>query len=185
MQVGVALATVTVLGGVLASCGSDEASDEASGAATTVVSAVGVSIDGAWSRQPAAGQAVTAVYGLVSNPLDHDITVVAASSPTTDRVELHETIENADGTMSMRQRTDGFVIAAGATFEFVSGGPHIMLFDIDPDAYPDPVEVTLSFDDGNELTFDAEVRELPAGDMSSMDHGSMDHGSTDHGSTGG
>ena len=45
-----------------------------------------------------ARETVTAVYGVVSNPTDEDVTIVSAFTPVTDRVERHETIENDDGT---------------------------------------------------------------------------------------
>lgn len=135
----------------------------------------------AWSRQPVSGQPTTAVYAVVSNPTGDDITIVGASSPVTDRVELHETVENADGTMTMREMDDGFVVPAGGDFTFESGGPHIMLFDIDADTYPtDQVEITLDFDGADPITFDAEVRTLDGDTMGSMDMDPDD--STDMGS---
>jgi copper(I)-binding protein len=165
------IAVVASLALALASCGGDDAASESAGE---------IAVADAWSRQPVSGQPTTAVYAVVSNPTNADITIVAASSPITDRVELHETVENDDGTMTMREMDDGFVVPAGGDFTFESGGPHIMLFDIDADTYPtDQVEITLDFDGADSITFDAEVRTLDGDTMGSMDMDSSDMDSSD------
>lgn len=159
----------------LSACGGDDddadtteapASDDGGDAAAPIV------VTDAWSRQPADGQTVTAIYGTVTNSTDEDITVVAATTPVTDQVELHETLANDDGTMSMREVDGGFVVPAGGEFVFESGGPHVMLFGIDPATYPtDVVSVTFEFDSADPVTVDAEVRALAGGEE--MDHGDM------------
>ena len=138
------------------------------GAVATEAPAAGdtLSVSEAWSRQPAEGQTVTAVYGVVSNPTDDDVTIVSAFSPVTDRVEMHEVIMNADGSMKMQRREGGFLVPAGGEFVFESGGPHIMLFDIDPATYPATVDVTLTFDEGDPVVFTAEVRAIDDGETS-------------------
>jgi periplasmic copper chaperone A len=157
----------------LAGCGDDE---DAAPAAETATAEAGITVTDAWSRQPAEGQAVTAVYGIVSNPTDTDVTVIAASTDVTDNVELHETLMGDDGAMSMREKEDGFVVPAGGEFVFESGGPHVMLFDIDAATYPAMIEVTLEFDNADPVTFMAEVRSLDGTDMGGDMGG---HGGTD------
>ena len=166
----------------LAGCGDDEdAAPAAETAAETSAAAAGITVSDAWSRQPAEGQAVTAVYGIVSNPTDTDVTVISASTDVTDNVELHETLMGDDGAMSMREKEDGFVVPAGGEFVFESGGPHVMLFDIDAATYPEMIEVTLEFDNADPVTFMAEVRAIDGMDMDGeMDgHGGMDGGTMD------
>ena len=150
-----ALATVSVLG--LAACGSDDA-EPAAGAETSAEA--DVSISDPWSRQPAEGQTNSAVYGVVTNNGDTTITAIAASTPESSIVELHETSMNDEGQMSMSQKEGGFESPAGESFTFEPGGPHIMLLDVDPATYPDSVDVALEFDDGTTLDFVAEVREI-------------------------
>lgn len=133
-----------------------------------------------WSRQPAEGQKMTAVYAVVKNPTDSDITITAATTEVTDRVELHETITNAEGVMSMVERPEGFTIKAGSEFLFEPGGPHVMLFKIDPATYPESFEVTFKYGDKSS-THTAEVRAIPGGDHAHHDHGDHDHGDHDHG----
>ena len=155
----------------LGACGDDEdgaGSAEAPAETSGEAAADAITVTEAWSRQPAQGQTVTAVYGVVTNPTAEDVTIVSAFSPVTDRVELHETIANDDG-MAMQQREGGFVVPAGGEFAFESGGPHIMLFDIDPATYPTSVDVTLTFDSGDPIVFTAEVRAIDESSDMSMD----------------
>lgn len=161
----------------LAACGSDTAESEPADTTpveTEAPAAVEMSIADPWSRQPAEGQTATAVYGIVSNPGDTDVTIVAASSPESDQVELHETLVGDDGAMSMQEREEGFVVPAGGEFVFEPGGPHVMMLGIDAATYPAEVEVTLEFDGADPLTFTAEVRAIDGGmSMGEMDHDDM------------
>ena len=152
----------------------DEASGTATGGESDPAEGGQVTIADAWSRQPAEGQTVTAVYGVVSNASDADVTIVAASSPVSSDVQLHETIMDGDQ-MTMKEKEDGFVVPAGGEFVFESGGPHIMMFDIDPATYPAMVEVTLELDSGESLTFEAEVRAVDGMEMG-HDESGMDMG---------
>lgn len=179
-RVLIALPAVAAL--ALSACGDDEdtaadtttsaaataTADEDGGGETASESAPAeegaVTIADAWSRQPAEGQTVTAVYGVVSNASDADVTIVAASSPVSSDVQLHETIMDGDQ-MTMKEKEDGFVVPAGGEFVFESGGPHIMMMDVDPATYPDMVEVTLELDTGESLTFEAEVRAVDGMEM--------------------
>jgi len=161
----VALVAVAALS--LAACGGDDAASEPTG--TEASAGIEMSIADAWSRQPAAGQSVSAAYGIVSNPGDVDVTVVSASSPISTQVELHETLVDDDGMMMMVEREQGFVVPAGGEFVFEPGGPHVMFLDIDAASYPDEVEVTLEFDGAESLTFMAEVRAIDGG--MGMGHG--------------
>ncbi len=137
-----------------------------------------VSVTDAWSREPADGQTTSAVYGEFSNDSDSDITIIGVTSPTAGVAELHETTMNDDGQMSMSEREGGFVIPAGDSFVFEPGGPHIMILNVNAASYPDPVEVTVEFDDGSTLAFDAEVRAIS--DEDEMD-GEIEPASTDDG----
>lgn len=168
--------SVLVLGA--AACGDDEDADTAATVEAGEAAADGgVSVVGAWSRRPAEGQATSAVYGTVTNGTDADVTIVAATASVSDRVELHETLMGDDGTMKMQEKEGGFVVPAGGEFVFESGGPHIMLFDVDAAAYPETVDVTLELADGETVSFTAEVRAADSTEMSGasdMDMGDME-----------
>jgi len=142
----------------LAACGSD---DHAGSSAT-----VGdITVTDAWVRQPADGQTASAAYGTITNNGDTDIALVGGSVPFDATFEIHETLMDDEGVMQMKQRLDGFVIAAGATFELEPGGPHVMMLDIDPADFVDSVDVTLIFDDGTEIVVTAPVRSLDGMEM--------------------
>ncbi len=124
-----------------------------------------IAVTGAWVRQPAEGQTLSAAYGTITNNGDTDITLIGGSVPFDATVEIHETLMDDEGTMQMQEREDGFVIAAGATFELEPGGPHIMMLDIDPADFVGEIDVTMIFDDGTELTVTSPVRTLDGMDM--------------------
>ncbi len=151
--VGIGLAAASVL----AACGSDSSSSDST---VAVVEGVPLSIADPWSREPAEGQEMTAVYGVISNSTDRTLRIVGASSPSADRAELHETTAADDGTMTMQQREDGFVVPPQGELVLEPGGAHIMLFGIDPATYTSPVEVTLETDIQDTFTFEAEVRAI-------------------------
>ncbi|MEL6890354.1 MAG: copper chaperone PCu(A)C [Actinomycetota bacterium] len=171
---GLALGAAAVL--ALAACGSDDDADPAGDV---------VSIDDPWSREPVDGQSVSAVYGVISNDGDELVRAVAATSPVTDSVELHEVVMNDDGEMSMREKDGGYEIPAGGSISLEPGGFHIMMLEIDPAEYPDDVPVTIEFDDGSTFEFDAEVRAIAGMDMDhddgemDMDDGEMHDGAMD------
>lgn len=164
----------------LAACGSDDngaSSDPVAEIAQTTMpdemvempggeaTVGGIAVTDAWVRQPADGQTASAAYATITNNGDSDITLVGGSVPFDATVEIHETLMDDEGVMQMQEREDGFVIAAGASFELEPGGPHIMMLDIDPADFVESVDVTMVFDDGTELTVTAPVRTIDGTDM--------------------
>ena len=145
-----------------AGCGDGDSDDGASGETLTIADQ--------WSRAPADGQTRTAVYGTISNPNDSDATISGASSDAAESVELHETITDDEGSMSMSEVEDGFVVPAEGELVLEPGGHHVMMFGIDPDEYEGEVSVTLEVA-GGDLTFDAEIRES----TDVMNHDSISH----------
>ncbi len=163
-------AAVIVVGLALAACGSDEAGSTSAPTPSADVAAAdgAISIADPWSRQPAEGQTLSAVYGMVTNATDEAVTAVGATTDVAGRVELHQVTMNDEGQMSMSEKEGGYTIGAGETFVFEPGGPHIMLFDVDAATYPDTIDVTLEFDNGETLDFTAEVRAIGADEATDM-----------------
>jgi copper(I)-binding protein len=124
-----------------------------------------ITVTGAWVREPAEGQTLSAGYGTITNNGDADVTLVGASVPFDATVEIHETTTDADGTMMMQEVPEGFVVPAGGSFTLEPGGPHIMLIDIDPADITGTIELTMIFDDGTEVTVGAPVKPLDMSDM--------------------
>ena len=170
------LLAVSALALVATACGDDE--DNASS---------GPTIADAWIREPAAGTTATAAYATITNDGDEDITLIGASSPLTDQVELHETLMDDEGMMSMQQKEGGFVIEAGTSLVMEPGGAHVMLLDVDPADVTGEIEITYDFDGADHVTVQAPVEPLPAGDdmAEGGDMGDMDHDGTDSATTDG
>lgn len=157
-SIGRRLSLFAVAALIWTACGGDGAVQPALTASASVTD---VSVTDPWSRQPAIGQPNAAVYMVVSNPTATDVTILNASSPVTDRVELHEAVRNDSGTVQMQRIGAGVVVPAGGGVSFEPGGAHVMMLDIDSATYPtDNVEVTLELDSGDTLTFNAEVRAI-------------------------
>ena len=154
----------------LAACGSDSDSGVD---ATSETSTADVTVTGAWIREPADGQSVSAAYGVITNNGDEEITLVGASAPIEGTVEIHETIMEDDGTMSMQERTEGFLVPAGGEVTLEPGGSHVMIMGIDPTEIVGTIDVTFIFDSGLEVVAPAEVRTLD-GEMGDMDDGEME-----------
>lgn len=112
----------------------------------------------------AADTGMAAVFGTVNNTGHHDAHIVAGSSPVAGRVEIHEVVGDPGGTKTMRPKADGLTVAAGATHELAPGGDHLMLMDLTHALQPGAdVPVTVEFEDGSTLTFNAQVRDFAGG----------------------
>lgn len=152
---------------VTASAGSDAAQVDAieppansqataeAGAANTE----SVSADGAYFRLMPPGRTTSAAFLLLHNRGSEAQTLQSLSSPSVERVELHEH-SHADGMMRMR-KIDEITIAAGDTLELKPGGYHIMLFGMPTGlTVDDSLEITLGFASGETLTVVANARSL-------------------------
>ena len=85
-----------------------------------------VAVKDAWVRATVAQQKATGAFMQLTSP--KDVRLVAASSPLTPVVEVHEmTMEN--NVMRMRQ-IPVLELAAGKTVELKPGGYHVMLLDL-------------------------------------------------------
>ncbi|MFI2230260.1 copper chaperone PCu(A)C [Nocardia testacea] len=146
-----ALAAATAAPLLLLGCSS--ASDAPSTAAESVT------ISDQWAK--AADSGMSAAFGELHNAGDREVTVVAANSPVSATVELHEVATDSSGTPFMRPKAGGFVIPARGELSLAPGGDHIMFIDLrgalrtGTDA-----PVTLTFSDGSTTTFTAQVRDF-------------------------
>jgi copper(I)-binding protein len=73
--------------------------------------------------------------------------LVSVTSPQAGRIEMHETMTS--GTMSAMRPLGRVPVRDGVTLRFVSGGRHLMLFDIDSRVRAgDRIVFTLNFERG-------------------------------------
>jgi copper(I)-binding protein len=144
-----AMAMAFVLITIVTACTSSTGSTSPSVTAPTV--------SGAWVRPPMGADRPAAGYLTITGGSEADA-LIAASSPISIDVQVHETTESADG-MGM-QEVERIDIAAGATVMLEPGGYHIMFMMPDPEALAvgGTVEITLTFEKGGEVVVQAEVR---------------------------
>lgn len=153
------LSAAALVAAPLAACGSDEGSD----APDTAAEGGGdVTIADAWVK--ASDGPMTGAFGVITNAGDADVTVVSASTSASEMTELHEVVM-IDGEMKMREKDSGFVVPAGGEHVLEPGNDHVMVMNMqEPIAPGDDVEITLTLDDGSQVSYSAQAREAEVGD---------------------
>ena len=137
----VAAATLAVLTG----CSSPAAAPAPTSASSAPIDSV--SLTDSWTK--ASDKKMTAVFGVLKNASDKEITIASVTTPASTAVELHETVQGETGERVMRVAKDGFVIPARGSFELVPGGNHIMLMSLTgPVKEGDSVSLTITLSDG-------------------------------------
>ena len=82
-----------------------------------------ITIADGWAKAVDTG--MSAAFGVVKNPTGRPIRVIAATSPFSTFMQLHEVVTK-DGSMVMQQKQGGFVIPAKGMMELKPGGNHLM-----------------------------------------------------------
>ena len=107
------------------------------------------------------GQPNTGAFMLLTNAAQAAHSVVGASSPVAEVLELHSHVME-DGMMKMRQ-VPQIDVPAGGSAELKPGGLHIMLINLkQPLALDQEVPITLKFEDGSSREITAPVRAIEA-----------------------
>jgi copper(I)-binding protein len=106
------LVIVTLIGGVLFSCGNQ-------------IDAGGLEMQHGWVRAMPPGKGMTAAYGELRNTGKEAIRIVGFDSNAFSSVSLHQTTE-VDGVSRMRERKD-VEIGPGEAINLQPGGLHLML----------------------------------------------------------
>jgi copper(I)-binding protein len=182
---GIVLAALLAAPLALAACGSTTpagagAAPAARGAATTPAGETGhasghahaLTLDSAWVK---AGSGMTAAFGTISNPTDHDVTIVQGSSPAAGAVALHTTEKQADGTMTMTEKKAGFVVPANGSLTLSPGGDHIMLMGLTaPLSNGQDVAFSMVSSDGEVFDWTVPVRSFAGADETYAPDGATD-----------
>lgn len=141
---------------------------------TPAAAAGDITITDPWVKTAESG--MSAAFGKLTNGTDATVVLVSAETPASPMNELHETLADESGGMSMSQKDGGFEIAPGETLTLEPGGNHIMLMDVtEPIVAGDQVDFTLTFEDGSTFDFTADAKDYTganeeyAGDDESMD----------------
>jgi len=106
-----------------------------------------------------------AAYMEIHNAGGEDDRLVSASSPVTERVELHTHIME-EGVAKMR-RVEGIDVPAGGHASLAPGGFHVMLFGLTGEmAAGDMIPLTLTFERAGTLNIEARIVSM----QESMEH---------------
>ena len=93
-------------------------------------------------RTPMAGRTVTAGYFDFKNNSAATVTIVGVSGDVAASIEMH-TIKKIDDQMRMRPLPE-VSVAPGAEANFISGGNHLMLFDVQLGDSPSILKIELA-----------------------------------------
>jgi periplasmic copper chaperone A len=121
-------------------------------------SAGGITISGAWARPGLAG-ANGAIYFIIENSGEQADALLSAEANVSQLVQLHQSMMDSSGTMSMheQERVD---VPAKDQVAFQPGGLHVMLINLNEDLNPgDRFHLTLNFQGAGAVPVDVEVRQ--------------------------
>lgn len=139
-------------------------------------SASRLQINDQWVRAQDSG--MTGGFGIISNPTNKPIRVIAARSPRFAGVmQLHDVVMK-DGVMTMEEKSGGFVVPARGSLELKPGGDHLMFMRMrQPIKAGEMVPVLLITADGHRLRFEAMGRVFAGGNEPyNAGHGGSGHG---------
>ncbi|HIY65018.1 MAG TPA: copper chaperone PCu(A)C [Candidatus Agrococcus pullicola] len=139
-----------------------------------------LSVTDPWVRSEA-GE-MTAMFGEIENTTGSDLLIDSIDTDVAESVEMHEMIENENGSMVMQEIEGGFSIPAGETLALEPGGDHFMFIGLHDDLLAgETVTVTVHFEDGEPLTIEATVKDFPGGNEPYDDDGEGHGESEGHG----
>lgn len=108
----------------------------------------------AWVRLPAVSGQPGAAYFTLNGGSKGDI-LLAVSSPAALRAEIHESMKNEHGMMTM-SALKAVEVPAATTVTFAPGGKHVMLFSVGPAVKPgSKVPLMLAFAGGKQIELQA------------------------------
>lgn len=135
-----------------------------------------------WARATPPGAAAGGGFVTLTNRGEVDDTFVGATSPLTERVEIH-TMEMDGDVMRMQHLPGGIEIPAGETVTLAPGGLHLMFMALSsPIEEGQPIPVTLEFQHAENIEIELHVVPVgasPEGEDTHADH-HADHDHTDH-----
>ncbi|MEU7941192.1 copper chaperone PCu(A)C [Microbispora bryophytorum] len=127
-----------------------------------------LSISDPWVKTARSG--MSAAFATLVNTTDEAVTVVAASTPVSSSVELHEVVGDG-GSTTMRRKQGGFVIPAGGRHVLQPGGDHIMLMGVRTAVEPGvEVPFMLTLKGGRTVSFMAVAKDFAGANESYAPH---------------
>lgn len=118
-----------------------------------------IKIEDAWARPSAGAEMNGAIYFRIVNDGKEADKLISADTPSAQAAEVHESMADDNGVMSMKPR-ENVEVSAGEEVEFKPGGLHIMLVNLkQPLTVGDEVQLTLHFEKAGEIQLNVKVRE--------------------------
>ncbi|WP_336086409.1 copper chaperone PCu(A)C [Nocardia sp. SSK8] len=112
----------------------------------------------------AADSGMSAAFGQLTNTGDEPVTLVAATSPASARVEIHEVVPDSSGAKTMRPKEGGITIPAHGEVTLRPGAEHLMFMDLlQPLRTGAETSLTLTFADGSATVVTAQIRDFAGG----------------------
>ncbi|MEV6216092.1 copper chaperone PCu(A)C [Nocardia sp. NPDC051833] len=137
-------------------------SDSEQAPATPAAAGDRVTMSDQWIK--AADSGMSAAFGNLRNTGDAPVTLVAATSPASDRVEIHEVVPDSTGAKTMRPKAGGITIPAHGEVTLKPGAEHLMFMDLkQPLRTGSETSLTLTFADGSSTVVTAQVRDFAGG----------------------
>ncbi len=136
------------------------------------VTTTALTLSDGWAKAAKKGD-MSAAFGTLKNPTSKPIRVIAAISPASTVMQLHEVVDK-DGEMVMQQKNGGFVIPAGGSFTLKPSGNHIMYMDLTKAlSAGKTTALTLITDEGGLVTFKPLIKVFSGGNESYEDTSGM------------
>lgn len=138
---------------VAAGCQSDNNENNSPG----IIDGEGIAIEGQWARPGSEGR-MSAGYFLISNFEEEPDTLIGVSSNVAQLTEFHESYEQEEGMMGMRERTE-IIIPPNSTIRFEPGGLHVMFIQLTESLIEgETFNLTLRFANQGDIVVSMQVR---------------------------
>lgn len=131
--------------------------------------AAGIQVSNEYVRATPPHAKNSAAYLTISNETDKAVKLIAASSDISERVELHTHLKE-DGMMKMRQ-VESILIDANGSTTLQAGSNHIMFLGLKEELLEGQlIRLTLSFDNGEEMSFYTAVKKIKMEKTAEKEH---------------
>ena len=119
-----------------------------------------ISVSDAFALATVTGQPNGAVYFTILSTASDTLERIEVPDSVADHTEIHETVNGANGEMSMREMKSGVTLDPGTAVTFTPGGKHVMLVDlVAPLATGQTFDITLDFAKAASVTLPVAVVE--------------------------
>ena len=117
-----------------------------------------LTVQNAWARPASAGEN-GAAYFVIENGTASDDTMLSVSSDIAEATEIHMSMMDGNGVMSM-QMQEAVAVPAKGKVEFKTGGLHVMFVTLNRDLkLGDTITLTLTFKEAGNLVIEVPVTE--------------------------